>query len=418
MTLWEIKILETLIDHYFKSSSETEDRNCLRLRTTALFSNFNTAHHDEKVSYLEAAESLEQKGIVKLRWEKRSKGESLGTISCENFEALFETAGRPYPKTEAQNIKTMLSAKSDALRKTQPSCEQTEKLISLLDFFSDNFSPREIGQGLNLQVMEEIIRLLEYSHNNKMENITIRALSILLYNDSKHLEYLLSLCSPLFTRAQKALFFQIINFPERSYPETMIAGKIVFEFKNTSAPMVNAEGIILNLPLESAQKIVFIKPVTEKLSKTVLTIENKETFYALGGNLQKNNLCCDLLIYDCFLYVGGYPNRAAAALIKVLAASGFCFHHAGDLDPDGVLIMQHIQEIAGSVNPEIKITPLKMDSSTFDRYSSWARPLSKQTLSQIEKINEKTKTIAGITELLQRITETSAGIEQEIIDYR
>jgi len=419
MTLWERKIIDTLIDHYYKSFSETEERKALRLRTSSLFANFNTVNHDEKVSYLEAAESLEHKGIVKLRWEKRSKGESLATISCENFEALFETAGKPYPKTEAEKIKTMLAAKAAAIRNTQPSCGQTEKLAALLDFFSANFSPRETGQGINSRTMEDIIRLLEYSYNiKKTENITIRALSILLYNDSKRLEELLALCSSLLLRAQKALSFPIINFPERSYPETMISGKIVFEFKNANAPMVNAEGIILNLPLESAQAISFIKPVTEKLTKTVLTIENKETFYALGGNPQKNSLSENLLMYDCFLYVGGYPNRAAAALIKVLTASDFNFYHAGDLDPDGVFIMQQIQEIVNSVNAEKQITPVKMNSEVFDQYSSWARPLTKQMLRQIEKISEKIKANPEISGLLRRINETSAGIEQEIIDYR
>jgi len=419
MTYWENKILEALIDHYYKSFCETEERKILRLRTSTLFPGFNTVHHDEKVSYLEAAESLERKGIVKLRWEKRSKGENLATISCENFKTLFETAGKPYPKTEAENIKAMLAAKITTLKETHPSCEKTEKLISVLAFLSSNFNSGEIGQKLNLQTMEEIIRLLEYSSNiTKTENITIRALSILLYNDSKRLEYLLSLYSPLLSRAQKTLSFPLFNFPERSYPETMISGKVVFEFKNAKNPMVNAEGIILNLPLESAQAVSFIKPVTEKNTKTVLTIENKETFYALGGNPQKNSLSENLLIYDCFLYVGGYPNRAAAALIKVLAASGFNFHHAGDLDPDGVLIMQQIHDIADSVSPEIQITGLKMDTLTFDKYSSWARPLTKQMLCQIKKINEKTKSIPGISGLLQRIIETGKGIEQEIIDYR
>ena len=78
--------------------------------------------------------------------------------------------------------------------------------------------------------------------------------------------------------------------------------------------------------------------------------------------------------------------------------------------------MQHIQEIASSVNPEKQIIGVKMNSAVLDQYKSWARPLTKQMLRQIEKISEKTKAIPGIAGLLQRICETKSGIEQEIID--
>jgi hypothetical protein len=410
MTAWEKKIIDAFIDHYFASAPEAgEDCRTLRLRSSIFFPNFETAHPDEKDSYHEAAESLERKGIVKLRWEKRSKGERLKTLSCENFEALFAQAGKPHPRTEAEKIKTLLGEKVTALKEVRA----TEKLIAFLEYISQYFSPREIGQGLNQQTMEELIRLLEFScESAKIEKITTRALSILLYNDSKRLESLLALCAPFLLRAQKAVPFADFAFPERSYPETMISGKLIFEFKNSSTPMVNAEGLILNLPLESAQAIGSIKPISEKSEKTVLTIENKETFFALGSP-QKSGASENLSRYDCFLYTGGYPNRAAAALIKTLASSGFTFHHAGDLDPDGVLILQHIQEIA-----ERSVTPIRMDAATFDQYITWARPLTKSTLRQTEKIREETRAIPEIAGLLRRIKETGLGVEQEIVDYR
>ena len=410
MTSWEKKIIGTFIDHYFTSAPEVgEDHRTLRLRSSIFFPNFETAHPDEKDSYHEAAESLEQRGIVKLRWEKHGKGERLKTLSCENFEALFTQAGKPHPRIEAEKIKVLLGEKAAALKETQG----MEKLIAFLEYFSQHFSPREIGQGLDQQTMEELIRLLEFSCKSaKIEKITTRALSILLYNDSKRLESLLALCAPLLSRTQKAVPFAVFTFPERSYPETMISGKLIFELKNSNTPIVNAEGMILNLPLESAQAIGNIKPIPEKSEKTVLTIENKETFFALGS-LQKSGTSENLSQYDCFLYTGGYPNRAAAALIKTLASSGFTFYHAGDLDPDGIIILQHIQEIA-----EKPIIPIRMDAATFDQYITWARPLTKSTLRQTEKIREETRAIPDIAGLLRCITETGLGVEQEIVDYR
>jgi len=413
MTNWEKKIIDAFIDHYFASAPEAspaeEDHRILRLRSLIFFPGFETAHPDEKESYLEAAESLQRRGIVTLRWEKRGEGERLKTLSCKNFEALFAEAGKPHPRTEMEKIKTLLGEKAAILKETQGA----EKLIVFLEYFSQHFGPREIGQGFNQQIMEELIRLLEFSCDSaKIEKITTRALSILLYNDSKRLENLLSFCAPLLLRAQKAVPSADFTFPERSYPETMISGKLIFEFKDSNTSMLNAEGLILNLPLESAQAIGSIKLISEKSEKTVLTIENKETFFALGSP-QKSGASENLFRYNCFLYTGGYPNRAAAALIKILSSFGFNFHHAGDLDPDGILILQHIQEIA-----ERPVTPIRMDAITFDQYRAWARPLTKSTLRQTEKIREETRAIPEIAGLLRRIEETELGVEQEIVDYR
>ncbi|MCL2251278.1 MAG: DUF2220 domain-containing protein [Treponema sp.] len=423
---WKNKIIHTLIDHYFASTEikkQPIQKQSLRLRTSILFPNFDTARHEEKVSYLEAAEFLEQKGIVTLRWEKRRKGERLGTITCDNFEALFAAAGKSHPDNEIEKIKLFISKKITIINNSQNADNQIN-IITILEYLKDQFSSKEIGQGLNLKTIDELIRFLEFSANNKKNNsITIRALSILLYNDSKHLEHILNLCSPLLTRLQKAESLQ--NFilsldvlsAKRSYPDAMISGKLIFEIKNSNTPLVNAEGLIINFPLESAESISSIKPLTDKEFKTVLTIENKETFYALGSS-KNNEKDKYFSYYDCILYTGGYPNNAVTTLIKILASSGFSFYHAGDIDPDGILILQNIQEIINSVCLEKSITPIKMDITSFEKYRKWARPLSKDSLNQIKKIRNEIKNISGLADIIKQIEETGLGIEQEIIDYR
>ena len=426
MTAWEKKIIGAFIEHYFASVPETQagaeafagdDRSVLRIRSSVFFPDFDTAGSDEKESYLEAAESLEKKGIVKLNWEKRNKGERLKTLNCKNFDLLFMEAKRPFPKTEAEEIRAMLGTKAKTLKQTfaaLPSrAAEAEKIISLLEFFSIHFGPREIGKGIDRQTMEEFVRLLEFCANPaQLEKITARALSILLYRDSKRLENILTLCNQLLLRAEKTIPVPDLSFLERSYPETVIAGKIIIEYKGGKTPLINAEGHILGIPLENAEEIKSIQLVTARQKKTVLAIENKETFYALGGP-RKNGTGKELSRFDCFLYIGGYSNRAAAALVKILAASGFLFYHAGDLDPDGILILQHIQDLAGK-----QVVPLRMDAATFDQYKAWARTLTKPMLNQIKKIRETTKAVPGIADLLQRIEQTGLGVEQEIVDYR
>jgi hypothetical protein len=133
-------------------------------------------------------------------------------------------------------------------------------------------------------------------------------------------------------------------------------------------------------------------------------IENKETFFALTGSLPG---------YSCFLYVGGHPNRAVRTLTALLAESGFCFSHAGDLDPDGILILQELAGIAGK-----PVQPLRMDADTFDRYLECGRKLEPTSLKRTALISEQTRSIPGMAALVKRIEETGLGVEQEIIDYR
>ena len=432
MTDWERKIIEEFISHYFDSASETgENRSVLRVRSSLLFSNFDASHPDEKESYLEAAESLQRKGIINLNWEKRGKGERLKTLSCENFEKLFEELGRPYPKTEAEKIRDMLGEKvqffknavlnPSILKYAPPGRDlvQAMKIISFLEYLSLHFGSREIGQGIDQHAMEDFISLLEFcSGPAQREKVTTRALSILLYSDSKRLEDILALCSPLLSRAQKTISIPDLTFLERSYPETMIAGKIFFTFKkdyieiNKDSSFFNYNAFIMGFPLETVEKIDGIGYMSGKDKPYALTIENKETFYALARP-QRRGTSELLSMFDCFLYVGGYSNCATAAMIKKLAMSNFTFYHAGDLDPDGVLILQNIQELAGR-----PVTPLRMDAATFDQYKEWARPLTKPMLRQIEKIREETRGSPELAGLLRRIEETGLGVEQEIIDYR
>jgi hypothetical protein len=419
MTDWEKKIVDEFIRHYFDSAPETgEDRSSIRVRSSMLFPGFDASRPEEKESYLEAAESLYQKGIIKLNWEKRGRGERLKTLSCENFEKLFEKAGRPYPQAEAEKIRAMLGEKIRSLSEsTLPDRDavQAEKITALFEFFSLHFGPREIGQGIDQHTMEDFIRLLEFcSVPDNKEKLTPRALSILLYRDSKRLENILSICGPLFSRAQKTVPALDLAFLERSYPETMIAGKIFIMFKDSykQQAFFNYDAHIIGFPLETVEKIDDIGCVSGKDERYVLTIENKETFYALSRP-QKRGASELLSRFDCFLYVGGYSNRAAAAMIKILANSGFIFYHAGDLDPDGILILQNIQELAGR-----PVTPFRMDAATFDQYRDWARKLTPAMLGQIKKIREETRCNPELAGLLLRIEETGMGVEQEIIDYR
>jgi hypothetical protein len=413
MSGWEIKIIGAFISRYFTSAAETgrEERGVMRLRSVALFPNFDTAVPDEKESYLEAAESLERKGLLILNWEKRNKGERLKTLTCVDMQKLFEVSGMKDPKTKAEEIRSLFRDKAAAFT-------VSENYRPFLKYLSENLGFSEPGRGINYKAAEDFIYLLEVLYSSgRPENITTRALSIFLYNDSKRLEYLMDLFTPIVSQVQKqGIPTPDISFLERSFPETMIAGKLIFEYETGTdephPPLINAGGLILGFPLQSVRTIVSIKTIDAKDTPAVLMVENKETFYALVSS-KNSGKDSGLSRYDSFIYTGGYPNQAVIAMIKILAASGFCLYHAGDLDPDGILILQNIMDVA-----EKPVSPVGMDTTVFDRYLPWARPLAGTMLNQLKKIRDDTKAIPGLADLIRRIEETGRGVEQEIIDYQ
>jgi hypothetical protein len=113
------------------------------------------------------------------------------------------------------------------------------------------------------------------------------------------------------------------------------------------------------------------------------------------------------------LYTAGHPNRAVRALLSVLAGSGFLFYHAGDLDIDGILILQELTDIAGK-----PVMPVKMDRKTFEQYRCHGRKLEASMLRRISLISEATRKLPGMMELIGLIEKTGLGVEQEIIDYQ
>jgi hypothetical protein len=420
MNGWETKIIDAFTGRYFASAAETAgERKTMRLRSLSIFPDFDAALPDEKESYLEAAESLERKGLLTLNWEKRSKGERLKTLTCADMGKLFEESGGKDPKAAAAEIRSLFAARAPG--------------NPFLNYLAEHFGPAEIGRGMDLKAAEDFIRLIElFLSPAGPANFTTRALSISLYSDSKRLEHLLDLFGPLLSRVKKegipapGSSPSDLSFPERSFPETMIAGKLIFEYDDNEngsvPPLVNAGGLILGFPLRSVRIIRNIKTIDSKERPSVLTIENKETFYALSDTPEgpregppelPQSGAAGVSHMDAFLYVGGYLNQAAAGMIKTLADSGFRVYHAGDLDPDGILILQNIMDITGK-----PVAPVGMNAAVFDRYLPWARPLAGTMLSQLKKVREDTKAIPGLADLMRRIEETGRGVEQEIIDYR
>jgi hypothetical protein len=112
------------------------------------------------------------------------------------------------------------------------------------------------------------------------------------------------------------------------------------------------------------------------------------------------------------VYTDGHPNGAIQALAALLAAAEFEFYFSGDLDPEGIQILQELTDAA-----EKPVKPVRMDRNTFDRYFSAGDLLGESMLRRLRLIRKEIRVIPGIGGLIKRIEETGMGIDQEIIDY-
>jgi hypothetical protein len=280
-------------------------------------------------------------------------------------------------------------------------------------------TPEDAASGIDAAAVHDLHRVTDYLIGNPCSAITPRALSVRLFADSKRLEHLTALFRTVFRRAEQMSVPAPDFSPfERSFPETLVAGKICLTFHGENPPLINAAGSILGLPLSTIQKIAHIAVISEKPAPEILTVENKETFYALANSVGEINRTTVNSRFDCIVYAGGYPNRAVHALVAAFARSGFRFFHAGDLDPDGILILQELTDIAGTAcNARVPIEPFRMDAATFDCYAAHARVLEPTMLRRLSLITEATRALPGIGGLITRIIESGRGVEQEIIDY-
>ena len=411
MTSFEKQIVDAFFERYVNSSAALDKP--VFIAANRIFPEFETATPDQKEAFLEAAASLEKRGIFKLRWLKQRRKQAIRDLECINMDALFRLSGKPFPKAIAKQIKE--TAEAIDTNDYAPCCRE------LLDFIAKNVTLTVIELGIDKKGYRDFAKLIKILYDNSNaphsptfpgspytapNSITPRALSVMLYNDAKRLDVIVKLFSRILNRARvKGIFIPDFSFLSRPFPETLISGKIAIHFAESKTPLANATGSIIGLPFETVKKVKHISVMKNgKKTETpsVLTIENKETFYALANTDT----------HTCVLYTGGYPSRAVTALMQILLVSGFDFFHAGDVDPDGILILQELQKCIKKT-----IVPVCMDPATFHKYRKHGRKLKKSIIDNLRLISDEIRSIEGIQDLISLIESTSLGIEQEFIAY-
>lgn len=429
MTQAAMRILEEFASRY-PSSAAASGGAPLRLSSARTFRDLERAGADEKESFLEAAEELARRGILEISWERRKEGEAVRSLTLRDPQGLFSLLGRSSPADTAQaareaaaNIAAAESAASNSAASTSTASKPLLPTVkqAFFEFLASSLDAKDADRGIDATLIRDLALLPLY--NNETQALTTRALSVSLFADSKRIEALLAAAKPLFSRAAAAG----IPAPEpgrleRSFPETLIAGACTIRLAGKAAPLENPSGAIIGIPAETAAAITAITGTQTGASgapadagapqaakpNCALGIENKETFHVLARALEQGRLPQFTLL----VYVAGHPNRAVQLVFSALARSGWQLSHSGDLDPDGILILQELADAAGA-----PVVPWRMDSATFDRYCSHSRPLDGTMLVRAAAIRDDTRALPGIEGLLERILATGRGVEQEIINY-
>lgn len=412
MTLQEREIAEELARRFPSSAQATGGRK-LGIRVSSAFPHINRRKPDEYESFLEAAESLESRGLVSLDWSGRIRGEELSRITLCSGEALFNFLGLSSPVSLCASLRahatTLLAEKGQ------------EQNLSFFRWISESLLPKDIDYTINepsLRSLEDLFLLvitLKNIEEGTRPPVLPRALSVELFSDSKRIEFLLHIFQPLFRKAERAdISLPPLDLVDRSFPETLVFGKLTFKCLASKtepdfACLDNSAGLIIGLPFESIIRMTSVESAagSSSCSKKLLGVENKETFYALAAQNGQ-----EIKYFDALVYVGGHPNRAVQALFKLFARCGWALFHTGDLDPDGILILQELGDAAGA-----PVLPFMMDVTVFDTYREQARNLDSGIHLRALRIRNDTRSLPGINALLEAILSSGLGLEQEIIGY-
>ncbi|HHU35997.1 MAG TPA: DUF2399 domain-containing protein [Treponema sp.] len=400
MTTLEREIADELARRFPSSAHATGGRK-LKIRVSSAFPRINRRKPDEYESFLEAAESLETRRIVSLDWTGRIRGEELSGITLCDSEALFSLLGRTSPVSIAESVRFI--AKDLA----------TGQFREFFLWIAESLLPKDIDfetgepSQKSLQDLARLIGTLEQIACGDHPPVLPRALSVELFSDSKRIESLLRIFQPALRKAERAgVSLPPFDLVDRSFPETLVSGSLVFSCRDGTS-LINSSGMIMGLPFESIMRISSVTDALGGGGGKVLGVENKETFYALAA---QDGL--GIQGFDVLIYVGGHPNRAVQSLFRLFRTSGWALFHTGDLDPDGILILQELSDAAGA-----PVLPWMMDLLVFNQYREQARCLDSAMHLRALRIRPDTLSIPGINALLEAILSTGVGVEQEIIAY-
>ncbi len=354
-----------------------------------------------KNEFLDAVDELLSAGILSARWKRFRQGDELEALYLENPQAAFDALGIPSPRVVAERMLELLARPEWA----------GSRLAGLAEYLSPRLRaghPVPVKDAVELADLSRLFALTR----GETAGRPIRALSVRLYADSKRLENLLQTAD----RLSRAIWGTAVSDElglYRAYPEAGLALLGRIRFKAGGDPW-QCDGRILSLPSTSVASIEAIKldrlqPPEEPFpGPTVLSIENKETFHVLAAGLKRQSHSLPSGT-AALIYTAGHPNDAVIGLLSLCSSAGARMYHYGDLDPDGILILQEIRDALA-----VPLAPWLMTAALHRRYARYGYTLDRAQMSRLKQVRPDAP--PELIELAREIGNTGLGVEQEIID--
>jgi hypothetical protein len=396
------RILEVFAESYPTSAHSKGGRKLRKAGWEEVFPRI-VSDVTEKGDFLDAVDELVTTGIVSPRWKRFREGDELEALYLENAVALFEALGIPSPESITRAMITVL----DGPAWSSPA------LADLAGYLRPRLEAGHPVGVRDARELEDLARLFSLAPAEAATS-PLRALSARLYGDTKRLERLLPVADRLARAMGGGAVSERLGLA-RSYPEAGLAlwGKIVFE---GGAMAWECCGEILSLPLSTVKLIQSLEPAapsegtgTPPRCPAALSIENKETFHALAGQASRGRRQALPAGIAAIVYTAGHPNEAVVGLLRRCSEAGARLFHYGDLDPDGILILQEIQEAAGAA-----VTPWIMTAALHRRFLEFGYRLDHTQMARLVHVREHSS--GDLHDLAAAIAEEGIGVEQEVID--
>lgn len=385
MTELAKRILSVFAESYPASASYRGGRKLCKSGWEKLFPGI-ASDVAAKNDFLEAVEELIHAGIVSPRWRRFREGDDLEALYLEDPKAMFDALGVRSPEDTSREMLALLASPPWA----------RGRLAELAAYVAPRLEAGHPVPVASARELSDVSRVFTLSREEAAA-LPIRALSIRLFGDSKRLERLLPVADRLSRAVWSAPISEELGLG-RSYPEVAFAlrGRIRF----AGAEEWTCRGQVLTLPFESVKSIRAIevgRPVA-----AVLSIENKETFHVFAHRMTDLSLAA-------VVCSAGHPNPAVVALLRHFLAAGASLSHYGDLDPDGILILQELRSALA-----MPMAPSFMTVDIHRLYAKYGYALDQAQRARLSQVNPQAPDV--LRDLAREIGETGVGVEQEIID--
>ena len=350
---------------------------------------------EEKEAFLAAVEDLAAQEVISVRWQRFRSGEAVEALYLEDPAALYRLLGRTSPGERRDELLAVLGESPWSRDELAPLAERLRTLLQ-------EHHPTVIHDPADLRDVGRIFLLSP----EDCRGYAVRALSVRLFSDSKRLEALLRAAD----RLSEETFGEPIS-PRlgltRSFPEVTLC---VFGTLGVSGETWRVSGELVTLAAETLKKVSTVEldrpPATG--SPWVLSVENKESFHAACDAARaawSAPLSPRAAPPSALLYTAGHPGSVTARAAALLGESAAATLHFGDMDPDGLLILQELERSSG-----VPVRPFAMDVDTFSRYEAFGRPLSRHARARLRQV-----THADLRSIAKTLHERGIGVEQEVI---